>query len=490
MKMEAILKSYGEQTRNLFANTLSQLQPKAWGEGLAMSNEAQTFYNTGGLFADCSLEPAVLNATIQPMQTLSNVIPVVFDNSQLLKWAFITAIDDSDDTLPEEACDFGPSTGNMSACFMIATPGRYSTSTKTLEIDEIIKKAHRGITEDLFLVGSVRGVSAIPSRAQLNDFGFTQRAAYRRQMSLAGRKLQRTLGKAFWVGDPTDDSQYTDGGGRVAFRGLDLLIDDDYAAKEGVTGTNCAALNSDVKTFPFCVNDVDEGGRNMFDYLKALEFTLWNRANGMGLLPFTATFVMRSEMWYSLLQTLPCQMMGNGCQGAANSNTSVNVNDGIVEVVRARMADSMQLTINGHTYPVVLDDFIPVTQVAIPGEGEGDPDLGVSYTSSIYFVPLTVAGEQVLEWRLVDYSEITPALSSLPSEFQSIVSGYSDGGRFHWSMALTGNGRCSKFDVKVEPTLVLRAPMLAGKITDVNACLLQDSSVFNPSEISLGAERA
>ena len=477
MKTIDALKEYRKQTAVHMSGNNPYVQNKDI-PGLAAQNEAQLFYTTGGIFADCELQPPIMNVTIQPVNTLANMIPVMFDNSQVMKFGYITEISEGDTDFPETPCDDEPTPGDVAACYATCEHGRYSAGTKTLELDAIIRKAHRGVRDDLYLLGSVRGVSAIASAAQINDQDFVKRAVVRRQISLVGRKLQRSLAKAFWVGDPTDPAQNSGGGGRKAFMGLDLQIANDYGAGHpGVTGTNCVALNSDIKNFPHCVNGADSSGRNIYDYLKALEFTLWNRANGMGLLPVVTAIVMRSEMWYALLQVLPCQIMGTGCGGVnpvTGQGVTVVSNDGSTAIMRDNMAQSMSLSLNGRNYSVVIDDFIPTVAIATPG--------GFEYTSTIYFVPLTVAGESVLRWVLVDYNEISPALAGLPGDFAQQVGGHSDGGRFHW--ALTWLKRCFNVSVKIEPCLHLLAPQLAGRIDNVRACLLQDSSVSDPADVS------
>ena len=474
MKLNDILKDYNEQTKAMFANanpTLRTLNKDAYGTGVAQANAAQLFYTTNGLFADCELEAAVINATLQPANSIANMLPVRLDNREIIKWSYITGVADGDDTLPDEPCDFGPTPGDVTAAYAYVEPGRYSVSTSTIEIDQIIRKASRGVHEDLYLLGSVRGVSAIPTVEQMTDRGFVERAAVRRQMMLAGRKLQRILMKAFWVGDPSDVAQNTAGGGRKAFLGLDFQISDDYGTMTHVTGTNKTALNSDVKVWTGCVSATHAVYGNIFSTLKMMEYTIWSRANHMGLLPLELAIVMRPELWYDLLQILPCQALQGGCSNVSVSANVVVTSDSVVEIFRDRMAQSMQITLNGRTYPVVLDDFIPGSFVT----GE---DGEFTTTSTIYFVPMRAAGEPVLYWSLMDYRLIDAQLAPIPGAIRGLMAGWTDGGRFHHSVGLGGNGRCFKIDMKVEPALILRTPMIAGKITGVDACLTQRPGVW------------
>lgn len=472
MSLQNILNEYNEQTRNLFASRNPGIQKDAYGTGVAQANAAQLFYVDGGLFADASLDATVINATIQPTVALANMIPVVLDNREIIKWSYITGVDDGGNTLPDEPCDFGPEPGNVTAAYAYVEPGRYSVSTKTIEIDQVIRKAHRGVHEDLYLIGKVRGVSAMPTPEQLSDRAFVQRAAVRRQMMLAGRKLQRTLLTAFWQGDPADVAQNTAGGGRKAFLGLDIQISTDYGTLAHVTGTNKTALNSVVFDWSEeCVSATSATLGTIYEALKMMEYTLWSRANHMGLLPLTMNIVMRPELWYDLLQILPCQALQGGCSSVqVTANVVVN-SDAVVEIFRDRMATNMEITLNGRTYPVVLDDFITGSYVnGVAGE--------FTTTSTIYFVPMAAAGETTLYWSLMDYRLIDQQLAPIPGAVRSLMAGWTDGGRFHHSVGLGGNGRCFKIDTKVEPALILKAPQLAGKIIGVNACLSQRPAAF------------
>lgn len=472
MSLQNLLSEYNKQTENLFASRAPGIQKDAYGTGVAQANQAQLFYVTGGLFSDAALDASVINATIQPTLALANMLPVVLDNREIIKWSYITGVDEGADTLPDEPCDFGPAPGNVSVAYAFVEPGRYSVSTSTIEVDQIIRKANRGVHEDLYLLGTVRGVSAMPTPEQLLDRAFVQRAAVRRQMMLAGRKLQRTLLRAFWSGDPADAAQNTVGGGRKAFLGLDIQISADYGTLSHVTGTNKTALNSLVYDWGSeCVSATNATLGNIYEALKMMEYTLWSRANHMGLLPVTMNIVMRPELWYDLLQVLPCQALQGGCSNVQVSANIVVNSDSVVEIFRDRMATNMEITLNGRTYPVVLDDFITGSYV----NGAGGT---FTTTSTIYFVPMAAAGETMLYWSLMDYRLIDQQLAPVPGSVRGMMAGWTDGGRFHHSVGLGGNGRCFKIDTKIEPTLVLKAPHLAGKIIGVDACLTQRPAVF------------
>jgi hypothetical protein len=455
---------------NRFAKEKGLKTKDGLGEPLSHVNEVALLYNTGGLFADCSLEASVLNTTLNPIYSLANIIPVRPFNVEKIRYAFLTSIGDPDDTYPDEPCDPAPVVGDIDGAFAEFYPGRISYRTKTMELDALISKAHRGIAEDLYLVGSVRGVSAFPTQEQLADRDFISRAAVRRQMQLVGRAFQRDLLNQLWVGDPTNVAVNTAGGGRKEFWGLNSLIDDNYDValeKPFVTGTNTASLNSDVKTF----NNVIGGEESLYNYMQVLEDTLFQRASMNGLLPVEWVWVMHPTIWSELVKHLPCEMLTDSC-GYSNVSFTISADNGMgIQAIRQQMQNSMQISVNGRTNPVILDHSLPITT-----DNAGSP----TYTSSIFLIPLRVAGEEVLFWTHRDYSLFDQVLSPIPGSADVGLRGWTDGGKYHF--IVERSRRCFEVEGKTEIGLVFRAPWLAGRIDGVQANRLQPAPTWKTLE--------
>lgn len=434
---------------------------------VAKEQTAQNFYSTGGLFVDCDLERPVMNTTIQPVGALANMIPVRPTTDETIKFAFVTAISDAGTTPMDYPCDDPPQVGDVSACYATFGIGRLEYSTKTIELDELIRKANRGVHEDLYFVGDVRGVPIIPTRADLSDPNLVTRSAVRRQIMLWGRSTQLQLLNWFWNGDPTSVAQNGTHGGWKSFYGLDSMIDDDYGTKTYVTGTNCAALNSDVKDFAVEPGGGLVGTDNLYKYLQELEDTIYLRALDMRLVPFTAKIVMHPITWGQVVKYLPCDMASDSCGG---TNVVVNANDGGTGLfnlaMRRQLESTMRLELNGRPYDVVLDGGVPITRIA-----PVSPATVPTYKAAIYFVTTEAAGEQTLYWRTMDYSQFTPMLAPIP--YMPEMEGWSDGGRYHWVID-RDHGRCFNIRGKIEPALVFTAPHLSGRINNVTVAPLQD----------------
>ena len=430
-------------------------------DAVETSNEAQLFYASGGLFADCTLERPVLNATLNPTQGLANMIPVQPTTDEQVKFGFLTDIADGEAGPQDTPCEPAPETGNVSACFASFGIGRLEYQTRTMEIDALIRKAHRGIQEDLYFVGDIRGVSALqPARELVGNNDLITQGAVRRQIMLWGRRTQKTLRSWFWSGNPTAGAQNGAGGGWKSFWGLNSLIANDYDSKAFVTGTNCAALNSVVTDISLETGDGQIGIDSVYAYMQEVESSIYMRAQLMGLLPTTWVWVMHPITWSELVKYLPCDMISDSCSVPSGTTKTVNLNDGGTGIfnlaMRQQLMNTMSIDVNGRNHTVVLDDTVPVTQGTI-----GTSPVYPTYRASIYFVPLNVAGEDVLYWRHMDYSLFDEALSPIPGNLTD-MRGWSDGARFHWIIERLA--RCFVIRGKVEPALVFRAPHLAGRI--------------------------
>ncbi len=480
-QFQALMESYNQQALQTFTGkTVNKFQLPGGGysgaddfltKAVADTNQAQLLYSAGGFFVDCCLEAPVINATLQPIYALANMIPVFPTSNRKTSFGFLTSITDPTGAYPNAPCDDDPEVGDINFCKAELEVGRSSIQTKTIELDALIEKACMGVREDFYLIGNVRGVSAWPNQNQLADRDFVKRMAVRRQMSLAGRALQRDLLRQFWAGDPTNGAQNTPGGGRKEFYGLLKLIADDYGtpAKPWVTGTNCSALNSDIKTMTSCVGSGVYPG--VYTYMQAVEQNRYNLAAYSGLLPTTWVWVMNPIIWNELIKYLPCEMLSDSCVSTSQANNKgVQVfSNGMEQTfLRNQLQTNMQITVNGRTYDVILDSSLPVVQGGTP--------LAPTYTGDIFFLPLTVAGEPVLYWQYKDYRTLDQQLSAVPGSMTDFR-GWSDDGKYH--SVIEYMRRCFVISTKLEANLIMKAPHLAGRIQSV--CVSPIQLMPNPT---------
>jgi hypothetical protein len=425
--------------------------------------------NELGFFTDAMLERPVINATLSPINSLVNVVPVVPANTAKTRFSFITAFGgDETGTQPDYPCD-DPETINddVAACKIEFEFARKALRSKTGEIDELIQVASRGLYDDFYFLGNVRGASATPlQQLTVNDRDLIIAGAVRKQLSFMGRTWQKWLMKKMWEGDPANNSAHD---GYKEFYGLNSLVIGDYAGSSlPLTGStsvaNCAALNSDVKVFTDYGSGVVGGDGSIFRVMQELEHTLFSRAQQMGLV-VDWRWVMPSVHWNEIVKVLPCEMAGDGCSGAV-----INANDGgnglFNVAMREQMNRSMSVTLNGRTYPVILDDAITYTY----------DGANTAYTADIFFLPFVVNGEPVLYLEHKDYSLVTQTLRPVSAANTNLMEGFSDGGRYLFKVQ--ENSFCFEMQGKTEPRLIFRAPHLAGRIQNVEVRPMQQKPVF------------
>lgn len=438
----------------------------------ASANAMAKPLNELGFFVDAELERPVINATLSPIYSLINILPVVAANTAKVKFGFVTSFGgDETGTQPDYPCD-DPEIINddVGACKIQFEFGRKALMSKTGEIDELITVASRGLYDDFYFLGNVRGASATPGQQlTANDRDLIVAGAVRKQLSFMGRSWQKWLMKKVWEGDPANN---TTNGGYKEFYGLNALVNGDYAASGlPLTGTtslaNCAALSSDVKDFLAYGSGVVGGDGSIFRVLQELEHTLFMRAQGMGLVVEWA-FVMPSVHWNEIVKVLPCEMAGDGCSGAV-----INANDGgnglFNVAMREQMNRSMSVTLNGRTYPVIRDDAITYTY----------DGANTAYTADVFMLPLTVNGEPVLYMEYKDYSLVSQTLRPVSRANLNLMEGFSDGGRYLFKVH--EQSFCFEMQGKTEPRLIFRAPHLAGRIQNVEVRPMQQKPVFFPA---------
>ena len=467
-----LLKAYNEQIRSVFVPSGVTVRPDEFDikltKALGNENAAQLLYVEGGLFSDCCLERPVMNVTLTPQRSLANRIPVVRRNTQVSKYAFLTDIAEASGTIPDYPCNDPQEVGDIGACFMETRKGRASVKSNTLEMDRIIQRYCEGITSDLYLVGDVRGVSAGIAGGMQDNLALMADMAVRRQFQLIARGIQRKLLKWFWTGDPTNGAVNGAHGGEKQFWGLEYLIANDYPDKTWVTGNDCTVLNSDIKDFEdTCIGTANSTTSvGLYEYMQELEDTLYQRASYFGYGNVEWVWVMHPVIWSAITKYLPCEMLSGSCStlpyGDSGIVTSIDVSGMGVATVRQNLQQSMRIDVNGRTYMVILDDSIPVTR-----DNTVTP---ITHTSDIYFVPLSVDGQDVLFWDVADYRAVAQALAPIPGGLGG-MHGWSDGGMF--LSTVTHNNYCFDVRTKVEPGLVFLAPHLAGRINNVVSCNLQ-----------------
>jgi hypothetical protein len=416
--------------------------------------DAQSIFGPGGLFSNFGLDNVVVNASLFP-RGIDRVIPAIGTVELNPVYAFITGIDEASGAAePDGVCDDAPG-GLLEVCHQTAQFGRYTRSSKEMEVNTLMQVLNGHLTTDLVLLGSILGEGHQFLPGQMNDKGGWLTSMVKTQLVIAGQLLQHKLSKQLWQGDPSNNST---NGGYKEFPGMEILVD--TGKVDAFTNTACQALDPDVKEFGY--ESVDSTSKDIVVYMTYVTRWVKNVASRTGLDPVTWAWVMRPELFSELIEIWPCRYLTNRCETSAGASVAV-INDMTNINLRDEMRNGNFLWIDGVKWPVLLDDGI--RELTPTDTAELEPG---EFASDAYLLPFKVqGGRPVLYWEYLDY---TRAMSDV-SFLQGRQFWQTDGGRFMWTMQQLNY--CFKFQAKVEPRVILRTPQLAGRIKHIKYSPLQ-----------------
>lgn len=426
----------------------------------SVNNAAQLLYGATGLFSSVALDNTVISTHVTPMG-LGSALPAIPGTIDNPLFPFLTGVSADYGSEPVNKCDDAPK-NYMKGGMLTAAWGRISRMTETIEVTELLHEL-RGVNTNLRLLGNMLGTDTLVGSEFNGDPLSTEVMA---QMVGVGVSLERKLAKLLWAGTPTNN---TANGGYREFPGLDSQIATGQVDAE--TGTALPSVDSVI--FDFNYNLVDATVLDIVEYIAATEYYLHDLADRTGLSPVQWVIVMRPDLWHELTEVWPCRYMTNGC-GFNVASAQVNVNGDAMVQMRDRMRTGMNLTVNGRTLPVIVDDGIVEknnqTNAQIPAG---------HYASSIYFVPLTMRGGfRTTYWEFIDYRRIRTKLAPM-GVGASKLPFWTDSGRFLWTMDFYKT--CFELMATIEPRVVLRTPQLAAKIQNVRYTTVKKVRDFDPA---------
>jgi len=442
MKLEEMIKKYGPAL-DMLTKLADRPEEKAVGDSAGWGG----LFGSGGIASVAGLEPDVLTAHITPTGLLDKLprFPSIEENPL---YYTITGITDVDGAEPAAPCDDAPA-GYMKGCALTAAFGRVSRSTQTIDITKVMKRINRGVFTDLLVRGRMLGMPDIlPGNMNQSQILSIWTMA---EMVQVGVQLERKLNVHTFQGDPANNNV---GGGYREFPGLSRQVATGQV--DAITNQACASLDSDIKDFNY--NPI--GGTNpaIVTYLSMLEYYLFHNAERMGMLPWTAAIVLRSQAWHELSEIWPCQYNTGACASSLLGTSSTLYLQGTEMVTqRDALRTRMELTVNGRTYPVIIDDGIFEHNNINNGEL-----LAGQYASSIYFVPLTIQGGfPVTYLEYADFTQAQPDIALL----KNMETFWTDKGMYMW--ALDTYKYCIDLQAVTEMRVILRTPQLAGRIDNV-----------------------
>lgn len=426
----------------------------------SISVSTNLMHGPSGIFGQPGISRDVFATRVKPRGLLA-VLPARGSVETNPIVAYLTGFTDEESGSEKDAvCDDPLEAGEIKNCFQGALFGRVERKTDTLELNALGRQTNRGEFFDLRLVndplleGELLSMPNVPqSLAQvLNN------EVLARWMAL-GVAFERKLGPLVYTGSPSNN---TGGGGYKEYHGLETLVG--TGKIDVISGTACAALDSDVRNFAYA--RVDTNPVRLYNMLVSMFRNLQDIASRTGLDPVTWAIVMRRNLFDEIVDFWPLVYatfrFGND---AVTSTTITSLN---IDAQRARMdAEDMRtgqyLVIDGQRVRVVIDDFLP--------EDSNTNNANVTsgcFASDIYILPLTVRGGIVSTFmEYFDFSAPGAAMSQ--AQIGRLAGEYwTDGGRFLWTTQRTL--WCVAWVAKIEPRLRLLTPHLAGRIQNVSYC--------------------
>lgn len=412
-------------------------------------------HGPGGILGSCAIDEQVISARITPMG-LSSYLPISMTRDTNPEFAFITGMESSGEAEPVGVCEDCPS-GITQSCIQTAQFGRVCRESKEMDIDRTIKRINKGEV-DLQLINDILGIEPrdVMRAVSQPDYRTVLNIATAWAMVEVGGMFQQALVPMTFQGNPVNN---TAGGGYQEFPGLDILISTNKV--DAHTGANCQALDSDVKSFNWQdVASVDANGNfRIVSMLSWLEEYIHRNAVRMKLMPASWVWAMREELWYMLTEIWPTAYYTSRGLTNVPPGTAVNVDGVDLTQLRDQMRRGMFLDINGRRWPVVIDDGIFEYNEAT---GQGNLVAG-EFASNIYLIPLTVGPQNMRAtyYEACDYRYTSAEFAAAPggllqNEF------WTDDGRFLWTT--DRQNWCYIILGKVEPRIILKTPMLAGRL--------------------------
>lgn len=418
-----------------------------------------------GLLSTYGLDPAIFNAMAMPLPGLEARLPVRRSQFRNPKFGILTGQTAATGSEPTAACATPRRPGNLKICWQTWDFGRFTMETQVVRVDNAGQLIDRSEFLDYRIVGNPWAdlPSAAPQAANPQQ---ALRNKYAKAMAELWTDMEREYRPVFWTGNPANTSGSE---GYIEPYGLDRLVATGY--RNGGGGELCPAADSYVSTAlagqtvqsngALVVNQIVEGYRVRIKYLaEQLRLSL------------TGAFVMRYGLFRALTSIWPCVYDTYRCVTAApGDNATIFVDGREQERMRQEMRAGMFLLIDDERVPVIIDDSIP------------ESILNGSAQSDLYFVPLTVNGEPAL---YLDYFDFRG-----PEGAQSIINEMGPAGAA--SYAVSNDGRylfhflpptywCTQVAVVTYKRIILRAPFLAAKWTDLRYTFTVHEREYDPND--------
>lgn len=423
-----------------------------------------------GLFSSPAMDRQVFSALMLPRQGVLSRLPFRKTNLMQPLFSITTGVTATTGSEPNGPCDDFPVAGLMKLCSQTRYLGRQGRQTPIFELDRMGLVNSRGEHVDLQLMNNPLGANGIgPLSPAIPGQGNPLQTEIAKAVYELGVAWARDFAYETYTGNPTNNGF---GGGRKYFRGLDLLINTGY--RDGETSTVCPAADSIVESFGSL--DIASNSAAIVRRITSIYRRLKWIATATGSNPVKWIIAMPWALFMELSDIWPCAYNTFRCAGVFSTSQTQVTDTAYLNAQRDEMrGDPYEMTgqfllIDSERVEVVIDNAITETVLT-----------GASFTASIYFIPMTVlGGVQVTYGEYVDYDMANGAMDAARFFAPPGMFSTSDGGRFLWLKEPPTNF-CVRIKAKTEPSLIMRTPYLAARLTSVKYTPLAHERGWNPT---------
>lgn len=288
------------------------------------------------------------------------------------------------------------------------------------------------------------------------------------QLYAMGIQAMRVMETVVFNGNHTQTPAQAELGFIREFAGLDLLIKTGHV--DAISGNACAAVDSIVDDWGDAAYTATVEGDTIVQRIALIFHALMTNAKNMGLLPVQWALVMYDDLFFALTRVWPCLDMLAGCSvviNGANINSSSNIDGATQRKMQDEMYNGQFLWIDGNRVPVITSQGVPLENA------------GGGFSSTIYFVPLTVLGGYEVLY-IEGFDQGNPEIMSANSlvgadDYRAMNGGF-------WAMTYSRTHFCKEYTIASQPRLLLETPFLAARLDGVNFSLNHYSRQFRPSD--------
>lgn len=414
-------------------------------------------HGPGGLLTYPGIDPDVFHTVVGFRPSIMSRLPAVGSVFMTPMYEVITGIRAGSGAEPTELCGPAPIGGLLKGGKVTAPFGLYKRDTRELNIQRLGQRNDRADPMDLRIVGSTGGAT------QWTDSSFNQGNILTNELDTIfferAVAFDRLLRQQIWTGNPSNNIGQT----YREFAGFSRQINTGWRDSE--TGVALPSLDPDIKDMGCRRIDLNASAE-LIAKLSAMWHYLNDLADRTGMQPVQFALAMRPSLFWAITSIWPCAYYTNVCaiqtaQGAYNQN----VDNADVINMRDSMRRGSYLLIDGVQVPVIQDDAIPEdTNTTKEGVVSG------CFCSDIYLIPFTVLGGRSV--TMLEYFNYTnPSINSLLANPMVLGRTMANGAFFE---TVTQTRGCFVFQAEIQPRLIIRTPWLAGRLTNVSWCPLQN----------------